>query len=79
MLAICDKHDQFSARMRNRLMTTSMGLGLVRLLIDAGLTEEAKTTLSLLDNGSQGVAEVSDSINVLVTVGPSIHRCPRRN
>jgi len=53
-------HDQFTHQMRNRLKTTSMGLGLVRLLMDAGLTEEARTTLSSLENGYQGVAEASD-------------------
>jgi hypothetical protein len=52
MLAI---HDQFTRQMRNRLKTTGMGLGLVRLLQDAGLTDEARSTLSLLENGFQGV------------------------
>ena len=33
MLAI---HDQFTYQLRNRLKTTGMGLGLVRLLQDAG-------------------------------------------
>jgi hypothetical protein len=46
-------HDQFSPQIRNRLKTTCMGLGLVRLLQDAGLTEEARTTLSALENGFQ--------------------------
>ena len=58
MLAI---HDQFTRQMRRRLKTTGMGLGLVRLLQDAGLTEEARTTLSSLENGFQGVAEESDT------------------
>ena len=53
MLAI---HDQFTHQMRNRLKTTAMGLGLVRLLQDAGLAEEARTTLYSLENGFQGVA-----------------------
>jgi hypothetical protein len=57
MLAI---HDQFTQEMRNRLKTTGMGLGLVRLLLDAGLTEEARTTLSSLENGFQGSAAASD-------------------
>jgi hypothetical protein len=57
MLAI---HDPFTLQMRNRLKTTGMGLGLVRLLQDAGLSEEARTTLSSLENGFQGVAEESD-------------------
>jgi hypothetical protein len=56
MLAI---HDPFSDQMRNRLKTTGMGLGLVRLLQDAGLTVEARTTLALLENGFQGVGEQS--------------------
>ena len=53
MLAI---HDQFTRQMRNRLKTTSMGLGLVRLLQDARRFDEARTTLSSLENGFQGVA-----------------------
>jgi hypothetical protein len=57
MLAI---HDPFTHQMRNRLKTTGMGLGLVLLLQDAGLTEEARTTLSSLENGFQGVTEESD-------------------
>jgi hypothetical protein len=57
MLAI---HDQFTHQLRNRLKTTVMGLGLVRLLQDAGLTEEASTTLSSLEPGFQGVAGESD-------------------
>jgi len=57
MLAI---HDPFTHQMRNRLKTTGMGLGLVRLLQDAGLTEEASTTLNSLENGFQGVPEESD-------------------
>jgi hypothetical protein len=54
MLAI---HDRFTQQMRNRLQTTSIGLGLVRLLQDAGLTDEARTTLGALENSLNGVAE----------------------
>jgi hypothetical protein len=60
MLAIHDQHDQFTHQMRNRLKTTAMGLGLVRLLLDAGLTEEARTTLSSLEHGFQRGARASD-------------------
>jgi hypothetical protein len=56
MLAI---HDQFTHRLRNRLKTSVLGLGLVRLLQDAGRTEEARTTLSSLENGFRGAAEES--------------------
>ena len=51
MLAI---HNQFSPRLRNRLKTTGIGLGLVRLLQDVGQAEEARTVLSSFENGSQG-------------------------
>ena len=34
----------------NRVNATGMGLGLVRLLLDAGLTDEARRTLSSLQN-----------------------------
>jgi hypothetical protein len=57
MLAI---HNQFTHQMRNRLKTSVMGLGLVRLLQDAGWTEEASTILASLEPGFQGVAEESD-------------------
>ena len=60
MLAFHDQHDQFTHQMRNRLKTTGMGLGLVRLLLDAGLTEEARTTLSSLEHGFQSRARASD-------------------
>jgi hypothetical protein len=53
MLAI---HDQFSDQVRNRLKTTGMGLGLVRLLQDAGRTAEARATLASLEDRFQGVA-----------------------
>ena len=44
-------------QMRNRLKTTVMGLGLVRLLQDVGLTEEARATLYSLENPSRGDVE----------------------
>ena len=46
-------HDQFSQQLRNRLKTTGMGLGLVRLLQDARRFEEASTTLYALEFGFQ--------------------------
>ena len=60
MLAI---HDQFTHQMRSRLKTTIMGLGLVRLLQDAGRSNEARTTLYSLGNGFQGSAERSHKPN----------------
>jgi hypothetical protein len=57
MLAIRDQQDQVIHQMRNRLKTTGMGLGLVRLLIDAGMTEDARTTLASLEDGFHGNAE----------------------
>ena len=56
MLAI---QNQFTHQLRRRLKTTGMGLGLVQLLQDAGLIEEARTTLYSLENGFQGAAEKS--------------------
>jgi hypothetical protein len=56
MLAI---HDQFTRQMRNRLKTTGMGLGLVRLLQDARRFEEARTTLYSLEDAFQDVAQES--------------------
>jgi hypothetical protein len=54
MLAI---HDHVTHQMRDRLKTTGMGLGLVRLLQNAGLTGDARTTLSSLEDGFQGIAQ----------------------
>jgi hypothetical protein len=54
MLAIHDQPDQFTQHMRKRLKTTSMGLGLVRLLLDAGRTKEARASLSSLQHGFRG-------------------------
>ena len=53
MLAI---HDRFTRQMRNRLKTTAIGLGLVRLLQDAKRFEEARATLYSLEISFQGVA-----------------------
>ncbi len=50
-------YDHFSDHVRSRLETVGIGLGLVRLLLDAGLTQEARTTLNLLENGFQPVAK----------------------
>ena len=58
MLAI---HDQFTHQMRRRLKTTGIGLGLVRLLQDAGLIEEARTTLFSLENGFQDLEKAKKS------------------
>jgi hypothetical protein len=41
---------QFTPELRNRLKITVLGLGLVRLLLDAGRTQKARTTLRLLQN-----------------------------
>jgi hypothetical protein len=49
-------HDRFTHQMCDRLKTTGMGLALVRLLQDAGRIEEARTTLSSLEDGFQDVA-----------------------
>ena len=56
MLAI---HDPFTRQMHDRLKTTVMGLGLVRLLQDARRIGEARTTLFSLENGFRGVAQES--------------------
>lgn len=46
-------YDTFNAQMRDRLKTVGIGLGLVRLLQDVGLADEAKATLSSLENSFQ--------------------------
>jgi len=57
-------HDQFSRQMSSRLMTTSMGLGLVRLLQDARRFEEAKATLYALEFNYQEAAEKADGVSL---------------
>ena len=57
MLAI---HDPFTQQMSDRLQTTCMGLGLVRLLQDARCFEEAKTTLYWLETGCQAKSAPAD-------------------
>ena len=52
-------HDQFTQQMCDRLKTTEIGLGLVRLLQDARRFEEARATLYSLEGDSQSVAEKS--------------------
>ncbi len=46
-------NDQFTRRLNDRLRTTGLGLGLLRLQFDAGLTEEAKSTLAALQKDFQ--------------------------
>jgi len=70
MLATSHTYHQFSPRLRNRLENTIMGLGLVRLLQDAGMTEEARATLSSLEHGFQGDSKASASINIHVADSP---------
>ena len=57
MLAI---HDHVTRQMSDRLGTTSIGLGLVRLLQDAKRFDEAREVLYALENGFQSVAEESE-------------------
>jgi hypothetical protein len=78
MLTIANQHESLTRQKPSRT-ATSMGLGLVRLLLDAGRTEEARTTLASLQHGFQRVSEEPASLLVPVTNGLSIHRCPRRN
>jgi hypothetical protein len=78
MPTLCDQHEPVTSQKPNRT-ATSIGLGLVRLLLDAGRTEEARTTLASLQNGFQRVPEEPASLLVPVTNGLSIHRYPRRN
>ena len=46
-------HDQVTRQMCDRLETTCIGLGLVRLLQDAKRFEEARTVLYALEGGTQ--------------------------
>src|SRR5713101_2204438 len=53
MLAFSSRADQFTRKLRDRLKTTGVGLGLLCLQLDAGMTKEARTTLSSLQNDFQ--------------------------
>jgi hypothetical protein len=57
MLAI---HDPWTRPRCDGLQTTGLGLGLVRLLQEAGRTDEARAILALLEDGFQGAAEERD-------------------
>ena len=74
MLAI---HDQFTDQMCDRLKTTCMGLGLVRLLQDAKRFDEARTTLYMLENGFQDVAEESGEPSQKPSKASRLKRIPR--
>jgi hypothetical protein len=53
MIPVHGKNNRFTSQLRDRLKTTGMGLGLVRLQMDAGLMEEASTTLAYLQDDFQ--------------------------
>ena len=57
---MCANHNRFSPQLRNQLKTTVMGLGLVRLLQDAGRNEEARSTLLSLVKDSQAPGEKTE-------------------
>ena len=53
MRASHSRVDQITRQLLDRLKTTGVGLGLLRLQLDAGMTEEARTTLASLQNDFQ--------------------------
>src|SRR5439155_17816747 len=53
MRVLHSRVDQITRQLRNNLETTGVGLGLLRLQLDAGMTEEARTTLASLQNDFQ--------------------------
>ncbi len=53
-------HGPFTQQMRSLLKAKVMGLGLVRLLQDAGRTEEARSTLYSLECGFQVIVGKSE-------------------
>lgn len=50
MSTITNTHRQFTPGLRRRLKTAGIGLGLTRLLLDAGRVAEARTTLTALQS-----------------------------
>ena len=65
MRASHSRVDQITRQLLDRLKTTGVGLGLLRLQLDAEMTEEARTTLTSLQNDFQlllhGVKETETS------------------
>jgi hypothetical protein len=53
MLAFSSRIEQNTRQLQSHLKTTGMGLGLLRLQLDAGMTEDARTTLHSLQNDFQ--------------------------
>jgi len=53
MLTIHNQQHPCTRQQWNRPNTTGMSLGLVRLLLDAGRTKEARTVLASLQNGPE--------------------------
>ena len=53
MRASHSRVDQITRQLLDRLKTTGVGLGLLRLQLDAEMTEEARTTLASLQNDFQ--------------------------
>ena len=64
MLAVHGNNNRLTGKMRDRLQTTSMGLGLMRLQMDVGPTEEARPTLASLQVFVQRQARLSHLRNV---------------
>lgn len=54
-------HDHLTNQMCNRLETTCIGLGLVRLLQDAKRFDEAREVLHALENDFRGDTEKSET------------------
>jgi hypothetical protein len=61
MLSFGCKTNGFTGQLRDRLQTTGMALGLVRLQMDVGLTKEARTTLASLQDDFQLLLRGVDS------------------
>jgi hypothetical protein len=53
MRALHSRVDQITRQLSDRLKNTGVGLGLLRLQLDVGMTEEARTTLASLQNDFQ--------------------------
>lgn len=68
-------HEPFTQPMRNRLKTTAMGLGLVRLLQDARRFEESRTTLYSLEFGIQSDAVESNEPKPKMNQGNELNHC----
>jgi hypothetical protein len=73
MLRFTAKNNRCTGQMRDSLKTTGMGLGLVRLQMDVGRTEEARRTLASLQDDFRLLLHVErGALPQILLAGPTL-------